>query len=118
MAKKNKFGLTRNIPDPVKRAVRQRCGYGCVICGLSLYDYDHIDPPFEEAREHLPDDICLLCPTHHVRKSKGLISAADVRRAYGGQVMMSVDDLDDGRPSLSGFFFRHQRPADARDCSQ
>ncbi len=30
------------IPLPIQREVRQRCGFGCVICGLPLYDYDHI----------------------------------------------------------------------------
>lgn len=29
----NKQGISRDIPDPIKRDVRQRCGFGCVICG-------------------------------------------------------------------------------------
>jgi len=32
----------RNIPLPIQREVRQRCGFGCVICGTLLYEYDHI----------------------------------------------------------------------------
>lgn len=43
----NKYGLTRDIPASVKRAVRQRDGFGCVICGLGIYTYEHIDQPFK-----------------------------------------------------------------------
>lgn len=34
MTENNKYGLTRDIPEDVKRKVRKRCGFGCVICGL------------------------------------------------------------------------------------
>jgi hypothetical protein len=77
----NKYGLSRDIPSDVKRTVRQNSGFGCVVCGLSLYAYDHIDPPWAEAREHLPDRICLLCPNHHARKEKGLSTQA-IKAAY------------------------------------
>jgi hypothetical protein len=35
------------IPLPVKRLVRQQCAFGCVLCGLPLYEYDHIVPYHE-----------------------------------------------------------------------
>ncbi len=88
-AKTNKYGLPREIPEDIKRAVRQASGFGCVICGLSLYQYDHIDPPWAEARQHRPEDICLLCPNDHERKTKGLLSIEDIRAAYGSPAAKS-----------------------------
>lgn len=61
------------IPLPMKRAVRQRCGFGCVICGCPIFEYDHIRP-FSEEKEHNQDNLVLLCPTHHTEKTKGLIT--------------------------------------------
>jgi hypothetical protein len=78
----NRYGLSRHIPEDVKRAVRQKSAFGCVLCGLSLYTYDHFDPPWPEALEHRPDGICLLCPNHHFRKTKGLISIQEIKAAY------------------------------------
>lgn len=54
---KNKYGLSRNIPNHIKRAVRQKCGFGCVICGLFICDFDHYAPSFSEAKKHNPDGI-------------------------------------------------------------
>ncbi|MGN6525788.1 MAG: HNH endonuclease signature motif containing protein [Burkholderiaceae bacterium] len=54
----------------MKRAVRQRCGFGCVICGVGFIEYDHFDPEFADAQEHNPDGIVLLCPHHHALKTK------------------------------------------------
>lgn len=34
---------SRNIPLPIQREVRQRCGFGCVICGMPLYEYEHME---------------------------------------------------------------------------
>ena len=51
MPNKNQHGLSRSIPEDVKQHVRQECGFGCVICGNIIIDYEHIDPGFAEARE-------------------------------------------------------------------
>lgn len=75
---KNKFGLSRDIPEGIKRAVRQRCGYGCVLCGSAIYQYEHIEPDFYEAREHNPDGITLLCGSCHDKKTRKFLSAARV----------------------------------------
>ncbi len=68
------------IPDPVKGAVRQRCGFGCVICGLPLYEYDHL-VPWSEVHEHDADNILLLCDQHHREKTSGLLPVDTVARA-------------------------------------
>ncbi|MBP1920385.1 HNH endonuclease signature motif containing protein [Youngiibacter multivorans] len=54
----------RNIPEPVKRIVRQRCGFGCIICGHPIIEYHHINE-WAVVKEHQPDNITLLCPSHH-----------------------------------------------------
>lgn len=77
----NKHGLTRDIPADVARAVRQRDGFGCVLCGSAVYTYEHVDPPFSEAKVHDPTCIALLCAGCHDRVTRGLLSKATVMSA-------------------------------------
>ena len=78
---KNGYGLTRAVPAPIKREVRQRCGFGCVVCGSAVYDYEHFDPEFKDAHEHSAAGIALLCPTDHKKKERGLLSEDEYRHA-------------------------------------
>lgn len=71
---KNRFGLSRNIPRHVKRTVRQRCGFGCVICGNAIYDYEHFDPEFKDCKEHSENGITLLCLRHHGKKGRDFLA--------------------------------------------
>jgi len=75
----NKHGLSRPIPAEVKRAVRKQDGYGCVICGKMLVDYEHIDPLFCDAMEHNPDHIALLCLEHHGQVTRRVLSKRVVK---------------------------------------
>lgn len=68
---------SRNIPLPLQREVRQRCGFGCVICGLPLYDYDHL-LGWANVRRHVADEITLLCDQHHREKGAGLLTTTMV----------------------------------------
>ncbi|MFF2910016.1 HNH endonuclease [Paenibacillus sp. NPDC057934] len=68
---------SRDIPNPVKRAVRQRCGFGCVICGSPIYHYDHMKE-WAIYQRHVAEEITLLCPTHHQEKTSGLLSSDTV----------------------------------------
>ena len=77
MARQNKLGLRDTIPEPIKRAVRQRCGFGCVVCGAALCDYEHFDPEFKDCTEHRAEGITLLCPTHH-RSKGGTLSVSEI----------------------------------------
>jgi hypothetical protein len=70
----------RSIPRDVKRAVRQRCGFGCVVCGLPLYQYDHMEG-WARVQRHRADEITLLCHHHHGAKGGGLLPDAAVREA-------------------------------------
>ena len=69
----NKFGLSRHIPEETKREVRARCGFGCVICGVTVTEYEHFYPDFAEAKVHDANCIALLCPTHHGLVTKGVL---------------------------------------------
>jgi len=73
------------IPPDMKRQVRQRCGFGCVICGIPFFHYDHI-VEFSEVHEHTADNITLLCGTHHDQKTRGLLPRAIVERANASPV--------------------------------
>lgn len=75
----NKYGLTDTIASPVKREVRQRCGFGCVNCGNAVYQYEHLDPTFAEAKEHNPEHIVLLCGGCHDRVSRKLLSKETIK---------------------------------------
>ncbi len=70
----------RDIPDPIKRVVRQRCGFGCVICGKPLYEYDHL-LGWANVHRHVADEITLLCDQHHRERTNGLLPAAGVASA-------------------------------------
>jgi len=71
---------SRNIPLPIQREVRQRCGFGCVVCGLPLYDYDHL-LGWANVHRHVADEITLLCVQHHREKGNGLLTSAMIEAA-------------------------------------
>jgi len=64
----------------MKRAIRQRCGFGCVICGLPLYEYEHM-LGFATVQRHVAEEITLLCDQHHRERTNGLLSIEAVREA-------------------------------------
>ncbi|MFC1865180.1 cell division protein [Chloroflexota bacterium] len=68
------------IPQEIKREVRQRCGFGCVLCGIPLYQYDHM-LEWVETHKHVANEITLLCDRHHSEKTKGLLSKEAVKEA-------------------------------------
>ena len=77
----NGHGLGRTPPADVKRAIRQQSGYGCVLCGVAIVEYAHVDPPFKDAREHVPEAMTLLCPNHHTRFDRALIARETIDQA-------------------------------------
>ena len=81
MAERNRLGLTRSIPGEVRREIRQRCGFGCVRCGLGLYDYEHFDPDFKDATGHRSQGITLLCMQCNQKRRRGVLSVETVRLA-------------------------------------
>jgi hypothetical protein len=75
----NRHGLSRDIPEPVKREVRQRCGFGCINCGNAIYQYEHVEPEFADATYHDPNCIVLLCGACHDRVTRKLLSKASIK---------------------------------------
>ncbi|WP_299122433.1 cell division protein [uncultured Winogradskyella sp.] len=71
---------SRNIPLPIQREVRQRCGFGCVICGIPLYEYEHMNE-WAIVKRHVADEITLLCDKHHREKTSGLLPKQVVEKA-------------------------------------
>jgi hypothetical protein len=86
---KNKHGLSRIIDDPTKRLIRQKSGFGCIFCGNWIYQYEHIDPEFNDATEHDASKICLLCATHHQKVTSGRISKQQVLNQYNHPIALS-----------------------------
>ena len=76
----NRYGLERDIPESVKLAVRQNSGFGCVICGMGIYDYEHVEPEFKDAQDHVAASITLLCPNHHAMKTRGTLPKTEVKK--------------------------------------
>lgn len=81
MGERNQYGLGRYVPTDVRQSVRKRCGFGCVICGLAFFDYEHFDPDFKDAREHNADGITLLCMQHNQKRARKTLSVETVKRA-------------------------------------
>ena len=80
MSETNQHGLSRSIDAATKREVRRRCGFGCVNCGGAVYQYEHLDPVFSDAKFHDPAAIVLLCGGCHDRVTRGLLSKETVKR--------------------------------------
>ena len=68
------------IYDPMKREVRQHCGFGCAMCGLPLYTYEHM-LGWANVHRHVAEELTLLCYQHQYEKTHGLLSIEDVKRA-------------------------------------
>ncbi len=68
------------IPNPVRREVRQRCGFGCVICGHPIYEIDHMEE-WSTVQQHDAANLTLLCPNHHTEKTKGLLPSSTLVEA-------------------------------------
>ena len=66
------------ISDPLKRAVRQKCKFACVMCGNPIYDIDHIEE-YSVVQKHELDNLTLLCTMHHRQKTNKILSPDVVR---------------------------------------
>lgn len=65
-------------PEPVKRALRQRAGYGCCRCGFAIYQYHHIIPYSAEAHFRV-EDMMILCPNCHSMATDGALTLEEQR---------------------------------------
>jgi hypothetical protein len=82
MRKPNKHGLSGRIPPPIELEIRRRSKFGCVNCRLGIYTYEHIDPPFREARAHDADSMCCLCWTCQDLVTRRQLSKKKIKTCY------------------------------------
>ena len=68
------------IPLPIQREVRKKCGFGCIICGLPIYEYHH-KVEWSIVEKHETENIVLLCSNHHQMVTNGLIPENDIIQA-------------------------------------
>lgn len=67
-----------SIRESMKKAVRQKCGYGCVICGSPIVEYEHIEE-WSVVKKHEESNLTLLCPSHHAEVTKKIIDKEYIR---------------------------------------
>jgi hypothetical protein len=79
---KNRHGLSRHIPVDIATEVRRRSKFGCVVCRCAIYQYEHIEPDFADAKQHQVENICLLCGSCHDRVTRGRLSKKLIRDKY------------------------------------
>ena len=89
----NRYGLPRTIPADVKREVRVRSKFGCVICRKGFFTYEHIDPLFRDAKKHDPDNICCLCWGCQDAVTRKHISKDTVMQAYKRIHAAALEDV-------------------------
>jgi hypothetical protein len=68
------------VPDEILRAVRQRCAFGCVLCGAPIYEYEHM-LGWANVQRHVAEEMTLLCHQHHGEKTRGILPMEVVRSA-------------------------------------
>ncbi len=98
--------VSRTIPEPIKRAVRQKCGFGCIICGAPIFQYDH-HPNFSQVQKHEVSGIFLLCPAHHVEKTSSRLPASILEAAVQNPINLTREKtsayrvlLGDGKKNI------------------
>jgi len=52
------------------------------VCRCAVYQYEHIDPEYSEAKEHNPENICLLCGGCHDKVTRGRLSKETIKKRY------------------------------------
>lgn len=67
-----------DISEPIKREVRRRCGFGCIVCGIPMFDYHHI-VDYAIVQKHEAENIVLVCPNHHAGPTRRRVSEATIR---------------------------------------
>ncbi len=74
------MAVSRDIPSPLKRQLRQEAGFGCCICGHPFIEYHHI-LQFSEVQCHSAADMMVLCPIHHHQCTVNSLTIAQQRSA-------------------------------------
>lgn len=78
----NKLKHQKNIDSQSKLLARQRCGFGCIFCGNSIYQYEQIDPIYKGSLKLEDEKVFLLCPDCYQNIASGKISKQQVLNQY------------------------------------
>jgi hypothetical protein len=92
------------IPARMKRAVRQRCGFGCVMCGSPVYVYEHMED-WAKVLKHEEENITLLCPTDHQDKTNKRLPLKTLQEANANPF-----NLQKGHSTPRFYHFGSERP--------
>lgn len=98
-ARVNRQGLGRYIPADVRREVRRRSKFGCVICRDGFCIYEHLDD-YVGVEVHDPARICLLCESCHGRITRKQWSKDRARLAYERVQAQSREEAGEPRGPL------------------
>jgi hypothetical protein len=71
--------MSRNTPAAVARLLRQEAGFGCCVCGTPILQYHHI-VEWADEQHFRPQDMMVLCPTHHDQATKGAMPEVEQRQ--------------------------------------
>ena len=83
----------KSIPEPVKRAVRQRDGFGCIVCGYPIITYHHVIP-YASGGPDTVENLVLLCQRCHTNYHANLISHEQLSEAQNSPAAFSDADLE------------------------
>lgn len=61
---------------------------GCVLCGKAICQFEHVDPPFSQAKAHDPSKITLLCGYCHDKVTRSLISKNTIKKAMENPICL------------------------------
>jgi hypothetical protein len=64
MSNKSTSKSKRNIPQEIKRILRQESGFGCCCCGIPILEYHHIRR-WSIVKKHQSQHMMAVCPTCH-----------------------------------------------------
>jgi hypothetical protein len=85
--------VKRDVPEPVKRALRQEVGFGCPVpyCREPFLSWHHFDPPWNQEEHHRPEGMIALCIKHHKMADNGVWSKAQLhdmkRKDYSAETV-------------------------------
>lgn len=80
--------LMRLLPDlsPETRSdLRYYCGFGCVRCGVTIYQYLSL-PAVKDKKQDMHEEATLLCPTCHTLVEEGRLTPAQVHVFHANPV--------------------------------
>jgi hypothetical protein len=77
--------LLPDLPAQARSDLRYHCGFGCVRCGVTIYQYLGL-PPINDKRQAAADGATLLCPTCHQLVEEERLTPAQVHAFHANPV--------------------------------